>query len=63
MKISTVILIILLGIDAVTNLFLLKFYPQWEKVRREEIDSLKEQNEELRVFIKELLKDDDTDWK
>ena len=62
MKISTVILFILLGIDAVSNLFLLMFYPQWEEVRRKEIEELKEQNAELRVFIKELLQDD-TDWK
>ena len=56
MNASWIILLIVIGIDALSNLFLLVFYPKWEQVKKEEIDEIREQNEELRALTRELLR-------
>ena len=51
---ETVILwIIAVGIllDAVSNLFLIKYYPKWEQYKRKEIMELRKQNKELQEFV------------
>jgi len=55
-----IICVIIVGVDALTNLLLMRYYPLWEKTKGKEIKELKEQNEELRVFIRELLRDEET---
>ena len=60
-KILMAIAVFFIGLDVISNVILIKFYPQWEKTKRKEVRELKEQNEELRVFIKELLKNEQTD--
>lgn len=52
------IAIIAIGLDALSNAFLMVFYPKWEKIKQKEIEEIREQNEELRQFVKELLEDD-----
>ena len=58
-KVLLVVCTIGLILDAVANIFLLKNYPLWEETKGREIKELKEQNEELRLFLKELLKDEE----
>lgn len=59
-KVLLIVCTIGLILDAVANVFLLFTYPLWEKTKKQEIKELKEQNEELRLFLKELLKDEET---
>lgn len=59
-KVLLIVCTIGLILDAVANVFLLFTYPLWEKTKKQEIGELKEQNEELRLFLKELLKDEET---
>lgn len=46
---------IVIGLDMLSNMFLLLYAPKWEKVKRKEIKEIREQNTELRAFIKEVL--------
>lgn len=59
-KVLLAICVIIIGVDALTNLLLMRYYPLWEKTKGKEIKELKEQNAELRVFIRELLKNEET---
>ena len=62
---ETVLLLVLavfLGLDVLSNLFMIIFYPKWSSIRREEIDALREhaselkrQNEELKEYIRGML--------
>lgn len=53
--------IIVIGLDALTNAFLMVYAPTWETVKKKEIDELREQNEELRAFVRQLLTEVDED--
>ena len=46
---------IMVGLDAIANMFLLMYAPKWEKYKRGEIKELQEQNAELKAFIKGVL--------
>lgn len=46
-----------IGLDAISNVILIRYYPEWEKTKRKEVRELREQNEELRIFIKEILRE------
>lgn len=55
------IVAIVIGLDTISNLFLLMFAPRWEEAKRSEIIALKasleiikQQNAELRNFIREM---------
>lgn len=50
----TAVLVILLVIDALSNIFLLIYSPRWEDTKRQYIGQLEEQNKELREFIKAM---------
>lgn len=49
------IAVIVIGLDVVTNVFLMAYYPKWEKVKKKEIDEIKKQNRELKEFTSDLL--------
>ena len=49
------ILTIVVGIDALANLFMILYAPKWMEYKRSEIKELREQNAELRTFIREVL--------
>ena len=46
---------IVIGLDVATNVFLMAYYPKWEKIKKKEIDQIKEQNKELKKFVSDLL--------
>lgn len=46
---------IMVGLDAIANMFMLLYAPKWEKVKKKEIDQIKEQNRELKKFVSDLL--------
>ena len=46
---------IMVGLDAIANMFMLLYAPKWEKYKRGEIKELREQNAELRAFIRGVL--------
>lgn len=48
---------VVIGLDVLTNAVLILYYPKWEQVKKNEIEDIKKQNEELRAFIKECLHD------
>lgn len=56
-KVLLGVAVFFLGLDAISNVILLRYYPEWEKTKRKEVRELKRQNEELRVFLKELLRE------
>lgn len=47
-------------LDGIANVFMLWNYPMWQKTKNKEIRELREQNKELKEFIKELVKDEET---
>ena len=57
-----IILIFILGIDVLTNIFMILLSPKWEKIKRREaklmketIDTVREQNVELKQYIQDCL--------
>ena len=46
---------IMVGLDALANGFLLLYAPKWMDFKGKEIKELREQNSELRRFIREVL--------
>lgn len=54
---ATVILIVALLIDGISNIFLLIYSPRWDNTKRKCIKTLEEQNRELREFIKAIKRD------
>ena len=46
---------IMVGLDALANAFLLLYAPRWMEFKGKEVKELREQNAELRRFIREVL--------
>jgi len=59
-QVLLIIIAVVLGLDVITNVFMLICAPKWEEIRREEVEvmrenikELQEQNEELKQFIRQ----------